>query len=277
VLLIRVGDINDGRVIPDEIKKINPKIAAAYPRTRLQGGEVLITLVGAIGRTAVVPPEFAGANTARAVGVLPLTPLMLSHWVELWFRNPAKIREMTGKSHEVARKTLNLEDVRAAVVAVPPLAEQHQIVSEVERRLSIVAGAEAQVDANLRRADRLRQSILKQAFSGQLVPQAPNDEPASVLLERIRNGVGAIHESPSRARHNQNRAIHESPLRKPQPPAEPKPAAPDFASLDSILAAILGRMQPGRKYSRAEISDALCLTTGRWNAAIQELKRRGQV
>jgi type I restriction enzyme S subunit len=164
-----------------------------------------------------------------------------------------------------------------AAFKLPPLAEQHQIVAEVERRLSIVAGAEAQVEANLRRADRLRQSILKQVFSGQLVPQDPNDEPVSVLLERIRNGVGAIHESPSRARHKQNRAIHESPLPKSRQSVEPKPAALDFPSLDAVLAAILGHMQPGHEYSRAELNEALGLSTGRWNAAIQELKRREKV
>ncbi len=78
--------------------------------------------------------------------------------------------------------------------SLPSLAEQNQIVAEVERRLSIITDAETQIDANLHRADRLRQSILKQAFSGQLVPQNPDDEPASVLLERIganADGAGA--------------------------------------------------------------------------------------
>ena len=81
---------------------------------------------------------------------------------------------------------INNDDIQPLVVPVPPLAEQHRIVAEVERRLSVVQQAEAAVEANLSRAKQLRQSILKQAFSGKLVPQDPNDEPASVLLERIR-------------------------------------------------------------------------------------------
>jgi type I restriction enzyme S subunit len=166
----------------------------------------------------------------------------------------------------VNQASINQKDVCQTPVPLPPLAEQHQIVAEVERRLSIVAGAEAQVDANLRRADRLRQAILKQAFSGQLVPHDPNDEPASVLLARIRMGVGAIHESPLRR-----------PRQRTEPVGAPPVASGDFASLDSVLTTILAHMQPGREYSRADIADALGLSTGRWNAAIQELKRRGQV
>ena len=164
VPFVRVGDIDDGLVDLSELKRIHPDIASAYPRTKLIGGEVLLTLVGAIGRTAVVPSTLAGANVARAVGVLPINESVDPHWVEMWFRNPAKIAEMTGKSHEVARKTLNLEDVRLAAVAVPPRLEQGRIVAEVDRHLSIIREVEAEVDANLQRAQALRQVSLAKAF-----------------------------------------------------------------------------------------------------------------
>ncbi|WP_078119836.1 restriction endonuclease subunit S [Thiosocius teredinicola] len=166
--LIRVGDIQGGSVLLDEIKKISPEIAGKYPRTTLKGGEVLISLVGAIGRTAVVPNSLAGANTARAVGVMPLTRHVLSDWVELWFRNPAKVTEMTGKAHEVARKTLNLEDVRSAGVALPPGSEQEQIAAIVAGLLSVVSTVEAEVHRNMQRSTFLRQSVLAKAFAGGL-------------------------------------------------------------------------------------------------------------
>ena len=74
-----------------------------------------------------------------------------------------------------------------AQIPVPPLAEQKQIVSELERCLSIADEIEATLMAELKRAERLRQSILKHAFSGKLVPQDPNDEPANVLLDKIQD------------------------------------------------------------------------------------------
>ncbi len=90
------------------------------------------------------------------------------------------------KTTDTVRQFLSLTNLRQTIVPLPTLAEQRRIVAEVERRLSVVAEVEAAVAANLKRAERLRQAILKRAFAGRLAPQDPTDEPASALLERIR-------------------------------------------------------------------------------------------
>lgn len=77
-------------------------------------------------------------------------------------------------------------DVRQLPIPLAPFAEQMRIVSEVDRSLTAVLAVEAQVLTDDRRIEALRQSILARAFSGRLVEQDPADEPASVLLERIR-------------------------------------------------------------------------------------------
>jgi len=91
-----------------------------------------------------------------------------------------------------------LSIVRRTALPLPPLAEQEEIVAEVERRLSVAEGVEAQVEAGLKRAARLRQAILKRAFEGRLVPQDPADEPAEALLERIRIERAAANGKPKR-------------------------------------------------------------------------------
>lgn len=184
VPLVRVMDVADGRVAVDQLKRISPDISGQYRRTVLHGGEVLLTIVGTIGRTAVAPPELLGANIARAVAVLPIATLVSAQYVEVTLRDPCMRVRLTNAAHEVARKTLNLEDVRVAPVPLCPTDEQTAIVNEVERRLSVIDEMDAEAAAGLKRAARLRQSILKRAFEGRLVPQDPNDVPAHVLLER---------------------------------------------------------------------------------------------
>jgi type I restriction enzyme S subunit len=92
-------------------------------------------------------------------------------------------KSATGTSDSM--RNISQENVEATWIALPSLAEQEAIVEAVEDHLSIIDHLEADLDTKLKSAQSLRQSILRHAFTGQLVPQDPNDEPASELLKRI--------------------------------------------------------------------------------------------
>ena len=77
-------------------------------------------------------------------------------------------------------------NIKLMPVPLPSVEEQDYIIEEADRHLSIVENLRMTIEAKLQHSENLRQSLLKKAFSGLLVPQDPNDEPASVLLERIR-------------------------------------------------------------------------------------------
>ena len=88
---------------------------------------------------------------------------------------------------------MNTEIIRNYAVAFPPtFEEQSLIVSEIEKRLSVCDKLEESIAQSLLQAEALRQSILKKAFEGKLVPQEPDDEPASVLLQWIKAERAAV-------------------------------------------------------------------------------------
>ena len=118
----------------------------------------------------------------RFIKLYPLRQFVNVLWSTRWMRSQIEKKART----TAGIYKISQADINRFVLPLPPLAEQEQIVIEVERRLSVVADTEAQVAAELKRAERLRQSILARAFAGELVPQNPEDESASALLERLR-------------------------------------------------------------------------------------------
>ena len=159
-----------------------------HPYSIVREGDVLLNLVGAsVGRSAIAAHEVDGANTNQAVGIIHLLQGGLNNSLLMYiFISPYGQAHITQTKADVARANFNLDDIRLTRVPLPPFTEQARIVTEVKHRLSLIDELESVVTAGLIRTDRRRQSILKRAFEGKLVPQDPNDEPASSLLERIR-------------------------------------------------------------------------------------------
>src|SRR5262249_49486065 len=104
----------------------------------------------------------------------------------IWDSGPMRAQIEASARTTAGIHKINQQSLLSYVVPIPPLPEQVRITAEAERRLSVVDEQERQIEASLKRAERLRQAILKRAFQGRLVPQDPSDEPASMLLERIR-------------------------------------------------------------------------------------------
>lgn len=172
-------DFSDTRFV-DEAQHIEMS-----KRCLVEKGNVLITKSGTIGRVAVVQ-TLKPFSLFESVANIPILDPMNSKFVAyaaFFVANSFFI----GKAQKgVAVRHLHLEDIRKMPIPLFSIDEQAEIVHILDTRLEAADALEAEIDAALTRAEALRQSILKKAFSGQLMPQDPDDEPASALLERIK-------------------------------------------------------------------------------------------
>ena len=114
--IIRVNNIKNGHISGDDVLRVSIDIEAAYERTRLRGGEVLLTLVGSLGETGIVPSQFAGWNVARAVGVISVEPDPGSRWVALCLRSQLAQRYIEMWATTTVQATFNLRDVARLAV-----------------------------------------------------------------------------------------------------------------------------------------------------------------
>jgi type I restriction enzyme S subunit len=194
VVFVRSQNVGWGNLDLSDVAHLPPAFNEKERKSVLRTGDVLLNIVGAsIGRAAVATPEIEGGNVNQAVAVIRLNQeRMLPKYLMLNLLSPGTQAAIHAEKVDVARANVSLSDIKEFSVLFPSLAEQGTMVAEVERRLSVIDELETTVEANLKRADRLRQSVLSRAFEGKLVPQSSSDEPASLLLTRTRETSSLI-------------------------------------------------------------------------------------
>lgn len=155
-------------------------------RSQVFPGDVLMNIVGPpLGKVSIVPSDFPQWNINQAI-VRYRTNILESHFLANYLLSENVVRSMMRKAKATAGQfNLTLEICRDVILPVCSESEQSEIVNILSGLLSVVDSTDREIEANLKRSEVLKQSILKKAFSGQLVPQNSDDEPASELLKKI--------------------------------------------------------------------------------------------
>ncbi|MDB5308642.1 MAG: restriction modification system specificity domain [Gemmataceae bacterium] len=182
---VRGQDIEDGRILVDQLWKTSPEIAAKHERSSLREGDVLLCIIRHL-KVAIVPAAIDGANLTQGTVRLRPSAAIAGPYLAAYLSGPTAQAWMKERYFGMAMPRINVEDARAIPVPVAPIEEQWEIVRRIEacerrRRETLVA-----VNQALDELGSLDQSILVKAFRGELLSQDPTDEPVSVLLERLR-------------------------------------------------------------------------------------------
>ena len=148
--LIRVNNFRDTRIDLSDVMYIAPEIEAKYSRTRLKGGEVLLTIVGTVGQVAVVPSRFSGFNVARAVAVIHPLAHIEPEWIALCLRSPLSQHLLGSRANTTVQTTINLKDLRALPIPLPPADERLAIaefIGALDDRITLLRETNATLEA----------------------------------------------------------------------------------------------------------------------------------
>lgn len=165
VPIVRVNNLKDGRIETDDVLRVSGSIESNYARTRLRGGEVLLSLVGTLGECAVVPPELAGWNVARAVAVIPVAQNMDPRWVAICLRSPDVQELIRAWATTTVQATLNLRDVRRLPILVPPESVRNAITA-------VLFALDDKIEHN-RRTSRALEGLARAMFKAWFVDFEP--------------------------------------------------------------------------------------------------------
>lgn len=187
-IFLRVGNLDHDTIKLDlsELQYVNPPTGAEGKRTRIEVGDILISITADIGMVALIREDIGEAYINQHLCLARQSGKYCGPYLAYYLASPSGgLAQLVEMQRGMTKAGLTLGDIRSLKIVIPDLDEQQEIVRRVETLFAYADRLEAQYKQAREHIDRLTPAILDKAFRGELVPQDPNDEPASVLLERI--------------------------------------------------------------------------------------------
>jgi len=192
VPVLRIPNVANGRIDLSDLKFSLTKLDFESGDELVPGDLLTCRTNGSIrlvGKSAVVrePLDRAYSFASYLLRFRFVDAANIPFWVHFFLASQKGRAFIESKAASSAgQHNISLSTLHGMPIPLPPINEQKQIAVQADEKLSVIEKAGEGVERQLVHTSRLRQSILKRAFEGRLVPQDPNDEPASALLERIR-------------------------------------------------------------------------------------------
>ena len=184
--LVNPSHIKDERIAIDSTLTVTSDKLLELPNYVMKTGDIVMGRRGEMGRCAVVSSQEQGYLCGTGSLFIRLLVGNTSYLYCKILGSQRVKYYLSNSSIGTTMMNLNQKILHRLPVPVCSPSEQYEIVNCIEQQQSVIDQLETDIQTNLKKSEALRQSILKKAFSGQLVSQNPDDEPASALLARIK-------------------------------------------------------------------------------------------
>lgn len=177
---VRAGDLRaTGSPRVDTLKRVAKTIESKYEKTRLRGGEVLLSIRGTVGLVGVASPELRDTNVSREIAVIRVSEDMDASYLALYLASPVGQAALTERVRGVAQQGISLRELSQVYVPVPSRANQASVGAEVQQHLDRLAQVKMEVLAASTQADAAHRVLLDRAFGGELVDESSEDSAAA--------------------------------------------------------------------------------------------------